>query len=126
VLPYIKGIVDYTIGCKFPRRNIMSVTFDTKVANKYLSLKQSAKHRGKDFNLSLTSISNLARAKTCYYSGLPLTNKTRTIDRVNSDIGYVKGNVVACHVQINQLKANLDLKAISKLANKMEKHFNNK
>ena len=102
---------------------MVSVTFDTKVAKKYLSLKESAKARDKPFNLTLTGIANMARSKVCYYSGLPLTNKTRTIDRVNSSLGYVTGNVVACHVTINQLKADLDLKSICKLAKKMEKIY---
>jgi hypothetical protein len=94
---------------------------DIKIANKYLNLYKSAKDRGKEFNLTLTSVKNLLNAKKCYYSGLMLTPETLTIDRINNDKGYIIGNVCACHFKINQLKSNLGKKDILRLAKKLEK-----
>jgi hypothetical protein len=95
--------------------------FDLRVAKKYVSLQQSAKKRGKDFDLSLTSLKNLLKAKKCYYTGVPLTHATRSIDRVDNTKGYIKGNVVACHTNINQLKGNLEMDTIIKIADKLKK-----
>lgn len=52
-------------------------------------------------------IKRLLERKTCYYTGSRFTNSEnyrRTIDRVDSSKGYVKGNVVACTHGINQIK----------------------
>ena len=74
----------------------MTTLNDLAVARKLVNLSNSAKSRGKEFNLNLTSIRNLMKAKHCYYTGVKLTNSNRTIDRVDNDKGYVIGNVVAC------------------------------
>lgn len=81
------------------------VAFDKWVAKKYLMKIKNAEDRGLEFSLTLTSIKNILRAKKCYYTGLPLTPETVTIDRVDSSIGYCIGNTVACHTKINNLKA---------------------
>ncbi|MNF29684.1 hypothetical protein D3C85_1342250 [compost metagenome] len=89
------------------------VTFEAKVARKYLSKRSDAEQRGIEFSLSIRSMENLMKAKTCYYTGFVLTEPDgghmkatdRTIDRVDSTKGYVKGNVVACCNAANQLKA---------------------
>lgn len=94
---------------------------DLQIAQKYINLANSAKSRGKEFNLTITSIRNLLSAKKCYYTGLPLTNESRTIDRIDNNKGYVKGNVCACHVRINLLKADLSISDIIRLAKKLDK-----
>jgi hypothetical protein len=81
------------------------VAADEALCRKYLNKLKNAKDRGLDFNLSLTSIKNIMRSKKCYYTGLPLTIENSTIDRVDSKVGYSKGNVVACHHEVNQLKS---------------------
>lgn len=81
---------------------------DVKLAKKYLSKSQNAVSRGLDFTISLTSYKNIQKAKKCYYSGLPLDESTRTIDRVDRTKGYIKGNVVACHTSVNSLKEVLE------------------
>lgn len=94
---------------------------DLKVARKLLNLEQSAKARGKEFNLTFTSVKNMMRANKCYYTGRPLNNENRSIDRVDNSKGYVIGNVVACHVEINQAKDRMSTKDIFRMANKLKK-----
>ncbi|QHZ59800.1 HNH endonuclease [Alteromonas phage vB_AmeM_PT11-V22] len=102
--------------------------FDVMVARKLSSKYNNAKERGIEFGLSFTSVKNIMKAKKCYYTGLPLTKRTLTIDRIDSNKGYVKGNVVACHTDANSFKNiiesghnGLDLKQATKLISKWNK-----
>lgn len=81
---------------------------DRIIAKRYLSKAQSSETRGIQFDLSFMSFKNTQTAKKCYYTGLELTNTTRTIDRIDRTKGYIKGNCVACHTSINSIKAVLE------------------
>jgi hypothetical protein len=90
---------------------------DIKIAQWYVNKFNSARDRGIDFSMSIVTLRNISLAKKCYFTGLILDDKTRTIDRVDNTKGYVKGNVVACHTSFNGLKGlienpinNLDMK----------------
>lgn len=82
---------------------------DLEIAKAYISKAKNAEDRGLEFSLSFTSFKNIKRAKKCKYSGLILTRKTSTIDRVDPTKGYISGNVVACHTAINQAKSIVEL-----------------
>lgn len=112
------------------------VPFEEQIAKKYIQLSTSASKRGKDFNLTLKDIEELLEVKTCFYTGVMLNslhkdNYQRTIDRVDNNKGYVKGNVVACSHLSNQIKNELfenptsdiltNINFISKLIVKMHK-----
>ena len=80
---------------------------ELQVAIKYQSLYNSAQKREIEFDLSLSDVSKLMSRKTCYYTGARLKGSgtsRRTIDRLDADKGYVRGNVVACSHTANQLK----------------------
>lgn len=88
------------------------VAIDMQVARKYMQLASSARSRGKDFELSIVDVRRLLTLKRCEYTGVELTQgdgtapiaTDRTIDRLDSTQGYVRGNVYAvCH-QANHLK----------------------
>ena len=85
--------------------------FDLMVANKLHQLKNSATVRNKEFNLTFADVKKLVKRKTCYYTGLKfdpnLNDYQLTIDRVDSNIGYVKGNVVACLSAVNAAKEHM-------------------
>ena len=53
-------------------------------------------------------LNSLIKRKTCFYTKVPFNNANentrRTIDRLDCNLGYVKGNVVACTHEANQLK----------------------
>lgn len=85
---------------------------DYMVARKYKQLFDSACRRGKEFNLSLGDVKRLVERKTCAYTGVKLTDKqnetnSRTIDRLDPCVGYVKGNVYAVSNRANNLKNQL-------------------
>jgi len=89
--------------------------FEEYVARKYLQLKENAKNRGKDFNLTLGVVRRLLKRKTCYYTGIPIGNvgniptpNSFTVDRVDPTKGYVIGNVVACSYAANQFKSKIE------------------
>lgn len=93
------------------------ITYD-HVLRKWFNQRKSAHKRGIQFALTPTSIMNMLRAKKCHYSGIELTPGARpgqqqkltdfSIDRVDSSIGYVPGNVVACCRAVNEMKGYLE------------------
>lgn len=84
-----------------------SVT-DEDVARKFLQVKESARSRGIEFGLNLTTVRNLMKAKRCAYTGLPYDysdpQKSPSFDRKDYKKGYIKGNVVSCRKDVNELK----------------------
>jgi len=88
---------------------------DLEVAKRYVNKAHSSTDRGLEFSLTFTGYKNLMKAKKCYFTGIALTTKPRslkgirqtdrTLDRLDSKIGYVKGNVVACCHAVNKFKS---------------------
>lgn len=102
---------------------------DIEVAKKLINIYQSAQDRKLQFNLSFEYVKKMLEYKTCYYTGKAFTEDgphARSFDRVDSDKGYIEGNVVACTIEINGKKSNLSFDEISclyhKLASKKEKN----
>lgn len=83
--------------------------YQVRLARKYQNLYKSAKLRGKEFTLNLYDMHLLLRCNTCYYTGKTFVsgdkNLKRTIERVDPDKGYVRGNVVAVTHEANYFKA---------------------
>lgn len=88
------------------------VEFEILVANKYRGKVDNAKSRGIEFALTLNDFRNLLMKKRCAYTGIPLTihrqgnpcKSDLTIERINSNFGYVKGNVIAVCAAANSVK----------------------
>lgn len=97
---------------RLPKIKIMN---EVNIAKKFINKAKNAESRGIVFELSFQSFKNLMRAKKCFYTRTLLTNQTsedgvqkptdRTIERVDSSKGYVKGNCVACCHEANRWKA---------------------
>lgn len=105
------------------------VVTDLEVANKLIKLFQSAKDRNIEFDLTLKKVRQLLQVKTCFYTGVEFEETgplSRSIDRVDSDQGYVDDNVVACTVDINGKKANLTNEEIEMLYTKLKQWHKNK
>jgi hypothetical protein len=100
------------------------VLTDYTVSKKLIQLKQSADSRGIEFDLSFVAVKKLMNAKVCFYTRKKFGEDldARSIDRVDSSIGYVDGNVVACTVDINRKKANLTHDEILLLSNRIQHH----
>lgn len=98
---------------------------DYQVAKKLIQLKQSADSRNIAFDLKFTTVKKLLKAKKCYYTGTLFTvdgSTGRSIDRVDSSLGYVDNNVVPCTIDINSKKSNLTITDIELLHKKIQEH----
>lgn len=120
------------------------VAFEAWVARFYQNKMKNAKGRRIEFDLSLMTLHNLLRAKYCYYTGIEMTRPPYkangyvaqtyvqcetdvTVERVDSRLGYVPGNVVACSHYANGLKGvfenpsnNYELKHFVRMVKKLE------
>jgi hypothetical protein len=84
------------------------LSFKKRCINRMMTLIDRCQNKMIDFDLELSDIEHLLMQNKCYYTNLEFTtNDTLTIDRVNSKLGYVKGNVVACRSSVNQVKSLL-------------------
>lgn len=87
---------------------------DTKVARMLLNKSQHAKAKGVFFSLTFADMEALYEATHCAYTGvemMPTPDKSgthKTIERVNPELGYVRGNVVAVTSESNSHKSQLD------------------
>jgi len=106
------------------------IKFQARVAKKYLSKVDDAIKRGLEFNLTLTSVSNLMKAKKCFFTDLPLNEDTLSFDRVDNSKGYIQGNVVACHTEVNSFKGCMEnpselmnLELVSKMIKRWEERL---
>lgn len=113
-------------------------SFELWVATYYQSKVQSCESRNIEFKLNLLSVRNLLASQTCAYTGMKLTRPRGngkpliatdvTIDRIDSSIGYVKGNVVAVSNVANNFKSifenpcyNMEMLMAEKALNKIQK-----
>jgi hypothetical protein len=75
---------------------------------RYQHLKSSAKLRGLELNLSLEEMEEVRAIAICFYCRGPLPQCGHGLDRLNSDKGYTKENVVACCSGCNRKKGRLE------------------
>ena len=97
---------------------------DVEVAKKLINIYQSAQDRKLQFNLSFEYVRRMLEYKTCYYTNKLFTEdgpNARSFDRIDSDKGYIEGNVVACTIDINGKKSNLSFEEISCIYQKLAK-----
>ena len=94
----------------------------TETKKLYNNLKQSAKKRGIDFDLTLTDLNNLSFPITCPILGIPLKYNIGTpqddsysIDRKDNSIGYRIDNIEVISYKANRAKNNLSEEELSKL-----------
>jgi hypothetical protein len=106
---------------------------DVEVAKKLINIYQSSQDRKLQFNLSFEYVRRMLEYKTCYYTNKIFTEdgpNARSFDRIDSEKGYIEGNVVACTIDINGKKSNLSFEEISciylKLVKKKGKETPNK
>lgn len=100
------------------RRSKKETLTDLEVAKKMIKIYQSAADRKLDFDLSFNTVKKLLLEPSCYYTGKKFEENgvyARSFDRVDSDLGYIEGNVVACTVDINSKKSNLTFEEIENI-----------
>jgi len=101
---------------------------DIEVAKKMINIHQSAMDRKLEFNLSFEYVKKLLEYTKCFYTKKSFSEDgpdSRSFDRIDSDLGYVEGNVVSCTVDINGKKSNLSYDEIKCIYEKLNSHKNN-
>lgn len=122
VYPLIKGVSKSCRHCR-PQSNSgqlspwwkSTVEFSISFFN---GIKESAKSRNIEFNITPEYIQDLfiKQDRKCVYTGIVLTfpentrdfSKTASLDRVNSKLGYIEGNVQWIHKIVNKMKMDID------------------
>jgi hypothetical protein len=101
----------------------MIQTKPTETRKIYNHLKNSAKKRGIDFDLTLIDINELSFPITCPILGIPLhyhrgkpEDDSYSIDRIDNNLGYVSGNLQVISFKANRAKNNLTNDELKKLA----------
>lgn len=110
-----------TCGCWFRRNNKEknhNFTGYKEIHGKYWStIKRNAIKHGKDFTINIKYAWRLFenQGRKCALSGLPISfpdivreNRTASLDRVDSNKGYIPGNVQWVHKDINWMKQDFD------------------
>jgi len=108
-----KEQLDKTLAAlKGPAKKAKSLTrrqvTDDQIVNLYNSKKMSCTSRDIRFGLSISMLRNMLSASRCYYTGVPLTKDNFSIDRIDSEQGYIKGNVCACDRAFNSWKGVIE------------------
>lgn len=103
--------------------------------NLFNAYKFSARDRNLEFKITLKYIWNLfvKQKHKCALTGWDLyfnptytkqANKTASLDRIDSEKGYIKGNLQWVHKDINKLKKNLPDKYFIEICKAVAKHQN--
>lgn len=102
------GCVMYTIG-----KEHFNADWVGNLSKGHLCfIRKSAEVRGLQFQVSYEYLSKLfeEQNRTCVLSGLPLVSgnkaklRTASLDRIDSSIGYIEGNVQWLHKAVNRMK----------------------
>lgn len=93
--------------------------------NKYFNqIKKGASERAIDFKIQPEYILELMNNQnnSCYYSNVPIKiGVSASIDRIDSDKGYIEGNLVMCHKSINFMKQDKSFSSFIKICNIISK-----
>lgn len=112
-----------------PKSEHLHVLHSLHTARKYISLFESARRRNLAFDLDLDDVSALLKQKRCYYTAAELVSFEHepgatdlpdnylTVDRVDNNKGYIRGNVVACSQMINKMKDQMGAEEFQRAIN---------
>lgn len=103
------------------------IGYQPEIKTIYNRLKNSAKKRNINFELTLTELNNLTYPITCPILGIPLRfnrnclkDDSYSIDRIDSSKGYIIDNIIVISWKANRLKNN----ATSEELDKISKFYN--
>jgi cupin superfamily acireductone dioxygenase involved in methionine salvage len=99
---------------------------DLIVARKYVALVQSASKREIEVSISFAELKRVMKTNTCHFTGEELNHinedyNQHSLDRIDNEKGYVKGNVVACSSGFNSVKGSLTVNQIKILMKGLKK-----
>lgn len=120
------------------RRDAMQIKYPGNVSailRLYAGYKRGASVRNLDFDLGLEEFKTITQ-QPCYYCGIPPRQVIHTahsklisythngIDRINNEVGYVKGNIVACCTICNYAKGTQTMKEFVAWVARINKNLN--
>jgi len=86
---------------------------------KWYSIKSGAAIRDLEFNITKEEVWIILEKQKflCYFSNLPISflDKTASVDRLDSSIGYVLDNIVLVHKDINKMKMDFTVARFEEL-----------
>lgn len=117
-----KKTVESSCGCKKRGYNSTSFTGYGKISGSYIArMHQNAVTRGLECSVTAEYLDNLFKAQNekCALSGVSIyfqegtnaflnSNTTASVDRIDSTLGYIEGNVQWVHKVINAMKLHFD------------------
>lgn len=118
---------DHLEECRLHNKEYTNEYYET-IRGKFTLWRKGAKRRNISWELSDKDVDELLKPMVCYYTNVPLTLErskpnTVSIDRVNSDLGYVKGNVVICQSTVNFMKGTLSTTEFIKFCRNIVNHY---
>lgn len=113
------------------RRSVQALNeFDRYIYDKVINWKRNAGKRKLEWKLEISDIHKMWNDQNglCFYSKLPMIcgpndNLTISLDRIDSKLGYQKGNVVLCGSIINSMKLDLEIKEFKELIKTLHGNF---
>ena len=90
---------------------------EKKIHKRYRNKKTDARRRGIEFSITLEQFTDIVMQETCFYSKKKLTvfDDDFTIERLDSNLGYVDGNVVICKQEYNNVKSKFSKEQINNI-----------
>lgn len=118
--------------CKECSRKIARST-DNPAERLYKQSKRSARDRNLEYNLDQKYIQDLLEKQNncCAYSGVTFLHDSKdkttypTLDRIDNNLGYVKGNVCLCTYTVNTMKSNLTTEQFKDIITKIYENKDN-
>lgn len=122
-------------GCLIGKREIpRSKYFPESFLSAY---RHKAKNKNRHFNITAYDLDEQYEKQSglCYYTGTKLTLPTQnnwirnrdsynvSIDRVDSNIGYIPNNIVLCTKQINNCKMNISYNRFIEICRHVTNHY---
>lgn len=92
--------------------------YSQTIRGKYTSYKNRSKSRGLIFSLTLSEFEDIT-ALPCNYCG----DISGGIDRIDSSIGYIHGNIVPCCEQCNTMKLDYTVTEFIEKCNKIISYY---
>jgi len=119
-------------SCASQYHKIQYLKYEKELSFKQIlnQARQGARFRNLSFNIDEDYIKSMWENQKglCFYTKEPMvftkgeTNKV-SIDRLNSNIGYEKDNLVLCEARVNLMKGNLTIVEFKELITKINNNF---
>lgn len=85
-------------------RQLAVTKYNNSEKGRYRALKQKAKIKGHELEITKEQYAYLVRGRSCYYCGSSLGTTGHGLDRIDNDKGYYPDNVIPCCGICNEIR----------------------